>query len=240
MKNKQESNYYLARKARLLRDFNQFSTAVKGVLVSLYGEDDAEEIIQEIRREYESLIPQLPYIGGKKNRLTENLIGTTTSLALYRVLRARGETTEHIGKVHHQIVEMHLSSLPKWRFRLMRVVLSTKLGLGVIKGLLKRAAVASQRREYAEDFVFRYVEGDGRAYDFGIDYEECAIVKFFRAQGAEEFTRYVCLFDYPHSRLAGTGLVRTRTLAEGAEKCDFRFRIGREPENRQRTRVEDL
>ena len=89
-------NYYLARKTRLLRDFDRFSTAVTEVLACEYGDEDAEEVTQEIRRQYESLIPQIPYIGGKKNRLTENLIGTTASLALFKVLRARGETTERI------------------------------------------------------------------------------------------------------------------------------------------------
>jgi hypothetical protein len=138
------------------------------------------------------------------------------------------------------MVETYLSSLPKWRFCLIRAVLSTGLGQTAIKRMLKRAAAASQRREYPEGFVFHFVEGKGEAVDFGIDYTECAIVKFFKAQGADEFTRYVCLFDYPHSRLSGTGLVRTMTLAEGAEKCDFRFRIGAEPENRQKTRMEDL
>jgi hypothetical protein len=240
MKNKQKGKYYLDRKTRLLRHFDQFSTTVKEVLASQYGEDDAEEVTQEIRREYESLIPQIPYIGGMKNRLTGNLVGTTSSLAVFKVLRARGETTEYIGKLHQQMVETYLSSLPKWRFRLMRGVLSTRLGQLVIKRMLKRAAAASQRREYAEDFVFHFVEGDGQEFDFGIDYTECAVVKFFRAQGAHEFTRYVCLFDYPHSELSGTGLVRTMTLAEGAEKCDFRFRLGAEPENRQKTRIEDL
>lgn len=240
MRNKQKRNYYLARKTQLLRHFDHFSTAVKEVLASQYGEDDAEVVSQEIRRQYESLIPRIPYIGGKRNRLTENLVGTASGLAVFKVLRARGETTEHIAKLHQRMVETYLSSLPRWRFRLMRGVLSTQLGQVIIKRMLKRAAAASQRREYAEGFVFHFVEGNGEAFDFGIDYTECAIVKFFRAQGADEFTPYVCLFDYPHSRLSGTGLVRTMTLAEGAEKCDFRFRIGAEPENRQKTRIEDL
>jgi hypothetical protein len=89
------------------------------------------------------------------------------------------------------MAETYLSSLPKWRFRLMRWVLSTKLGQVVMKRMLKRAAAASQSREYAEGFVFHVVEGDGEASDFGIDYTECAIVKLFRAQEADDFKRYV-------------------------------------------------
>jgi len=91
--------------------------------------------------------------------------------------------------------------------------------------------VESQQRRYPQDFVFSYIQGDGKEFDFGIDYTECAIVNFFRAQGADEFTRYVCLYDFLNSQLTGTGLIRTKTLAEGADKCDFRFKIGREPLN---------
>jgi hypothetical protein len=221
-----------------MREFDRFSAAARPVLLARYGERAIEEMLPEIRAEYERLIPELPFIGGSRNRLTENLIGTTSSLALYIVLRGRGESPEQVGALHQEIVEAYLSALPKWRFRLMRGLLSTKVGLGLVRWSLKRAAAMSLERRYPEDFVFRYVAGRDGEFDFGLDYEACAIVNFFRRQGAQEFTRYVCLFDYPHSRLAGTGLVRTRTLAEGAETCDFRFRIGHQPENLQQTRVQ--
>ncbi len=54
-----------------------------------------------------------------------------------------------------------------------------------------------------------------------MDYTECAVCKFLHSQGADQFTLYLCLFDFPMSRFTGSGLVRTTTLVEGAEKCDF-------------------
>ena len=38
----------------------------------------------------------------------------------------------------------------------------------------------------------------------------------------------MCLADYPISEALGTGLIRKTTIAEGAERCDFRFKRGRE------------
>ena len=75
-----------------------------------------------------------------------------------------------------------------------------------------------------------YIEekGHGIFLDFGMDFTECAICKFFHAQGADEFTPFLCSLDFPMSKALGTGLVRTMTLAEGAEKCDFRYKRGRE------------
>lgn len=238
MKRNPEHNYYVARKERLLRDFIKFVGVVRQVLVTHYGKEGAAEIAQEAWQEYESLVPQIPYIGGRRNPLTTNLVGTTRGLALLKALRIREERVETIGRIYYEMMETHLSSSPSWPFWLMRMGLRTKVGQSVFKRALKRMATESQKRHYPHDFVLEYVEGKKGEFDCGIDYTECAIVKLFRSQDAGEFARYVCLYDYPKSKMTGTGLVRTMTLAEGQEMCDFRFRFGQEPVNQQNTRIE--
>jgi len=54
-------------------------------------------MVEEVRLEYENLIPQLPYIGGKQP-FTQFIIATAQFLAMYRVLRAHGRTVEETGK----------------------------------------------------------------------------------------------------------------------------------------------
>ena len=234
---KNEENYYLKRKPKLLRKFDQLARAMHQVLASYYGEEEAAGIVHAVRCEYESLVPELPYIGGRKNSLSDSLEGTAASLVLYKVMKARGENTADIGRIHQEIIETHLYSLPRWRFWMVGKIVSTGTGQRIFKHILRKRASESQQRHYAADFVFNVVEGEEGDFNFGIDYTECAIVKFFHSQGADEFTPYVCLYDYPLSRLIGTGLRRTMTLAEGEPKCDFRFRIGKEPQNFQATRI---
>ena len=41
-----------------------------------------------------------------------------------------------------------------------------------------------------------------------------------------ELAPYICAMDKVTSELLGWGLTRTMTLAEGCEKCDFRFKKG--------------
>jgi hypothetical protein len=77
--------------------------------------------------------------------------------------------------------------------------------------------------------VREHVEGDGVRFEWGMDYTECGIVKFLHSQGADEFTPYLCLTDYALFGALGIELKRTMTLAEGCEKCDFRFRKGESP-----------
>jgi hypothetical protein len=97
------------------------------------------------------------------------------------------------------------------------------------QSLSRRRAPLSQERRYAGDWVFEYVEGDGETFDWGRDYVECGIVKFLHSQGADELTPYLCLTDYALFGALGVELKRTMTLAEGCEKCDFRFKKGESP-----------
>ena len=48
------------------------------------------------------------------------------------------------------------------------------------------------------------------------------------SQGAAEVAPYFCLNDFILSRAEGTGLSRAHTLAQGHDRCDFRYKKGRE------------
>jgi hypothetical protein len=71
------------------------------------------------------------------------------------------------------------------------------------------------------------VEGNGQDFDWGVDYTECGICKFYQAQGAYELVPYLCALDFPSSEAADAGLVRTTTLGTGGLRCDFRYKYGR-------------
>ena len=74
--------------------------------------------------------------------------------------------------------------------------------------------------------MYTFVKGDGQAFDYGVDYTQCATCKFYRAEGASELAPYVCAVDKTYSQMLDRGLTRTMTLAEGYDRCDFRFKKG--------------
>jgi hypothetical protein len=219
-----EADYYTSREAELLESFDELREHTGKVLTASYGEEFSAAIDVDARREFQSLIPEIPYIGGDGNELTDELIQASMGLALYRAMKKRGKTLEEIGEVLYRTVEVMAASHPK--------LLARAIGFYQMSGFgqrpMRRAALESQERVYPADWVFSFVEADGEAFDWGIDYTECGIVKFFRAKGAEELAPYMCLADYPVSEALGTGLIRNTTIAEGAERCDFRFKRGRE------------
>jgi len=94
VKNQAADIYYTSQKPRLLKDFDKnMGKYGRKVLSSYFGDDLADAIFREARQEYEALIPKLPYIGGKKNHLTINLIQSAWLLAFYRVLQESWQDT---------------------------------------------------------------------------------------------------------------------------------------------------
>ncbi len=91
---------------------------------------------------------------------------------------------------------------------------------------LRKRAIESHQREYPDGYVYDFIEGDGKTFDYGVDYIECASCKFLARQGASELAPYLCPVDILYSEALGWGLMRTQTLAEGDSKCDFRFKKG--------------
>jgi hypothetical protein len=116
--------------------------------------------------------------------------------------------------------QKRVQSYPRFVLKLLGKVVHSPLG----KNRLKEASDKPQEHHYPGGWVSVYIEGDGEEFDFGIDYLECGLHKFFHQQGADEFTPYLCQFDYVQQRAMLTGFSRSMTLAEGAEKCDFRWK----------------
>jgi hypothetical protein len=208
---------YVSRSKDFLDLFDVHSRAWRPFLARKYGGILADEVIQHAREILEGLIPEIPYIGGDENPMTRHLIRSTTSLALYKAMKARGKSAEETGKVvYDAVVESvrHMPSTPPLN--------EEKIAKE------KRHATRSQARRYPGDWVWDFVEGDGVKFDYGYDFCECGTQKLYHAQGADEFLPFYCYLDFVTYRTPGWGFGRTMTLAEGHEKCDFRFKKGAE------------
>ncbi len=221
-------NYYRSRKSQLLREFDRKAKKAHRVLALHYGQDLVDGWDEEIRREYGALVPGLPYIGGDQNPWTDFILTTAQSVAIYRVMTAHGRTLDEVGKTLYAIAEALVGGYPKW---LLLLLGRQKFTDRYIEALKKRAT-ASEERRYPGDWVFRFVEGDGKVFDYGVDIIECGACKYAREHDAEELSAYLCLGDYPLSDAFGWGLVQTTTIAEGAKKCDFRLKRGRRVERK--------
>ena len=216
-------DYYSQEVPRLLKEFERYTATTKSILSKHFNEREVESIISETKREFEDLIPRIPYIGGKENRLSSNLEASAISLALYRVLSRYNLGIKEIGKINYDIVEASFEKTPSIVLRFFKWFRFSWFG----KRYLKRLASRTQDRQYPDDWVAEYIEGNGQDFDYGIDYTKCAICHFYEQEGAFEYAKYLCLIDFLTASIADSGLERTTTIAEGYGRCDFRWKKGR-------------
>jgi hypothetical protein len=218
-----DSEYYTTRKPELLKAFDEESQYWKPIIAIQYGEDFAHAVIETSREEFEALLPHIPYIGGDANHLTGSLVESTWYLAFYKAMKKHGKTAEETGKVLYDAALARVEDPP------IEIPLSETLTTEQLMERRRRRAERSQERRYPEDYVYKFVVGEGKEFDYGYDFLECAAQKFYHAQDADEFTPFYCFLDYPKSKM---GLSRTMTLAEGQAKCNHRFKEGRKAEFR--------
>ena len=215
------SSFYIDRKPRLLHEYDSFARYVHPTLARNFNPGDVDALVEETRQEYDRLIPQLPYIGGKRP-FTRFVIYTGLWLAIYRTASAHGKTVDEAGVLVFEIGREFLKSYPGFLKRFLGGINFSPIYLY----RLRRRAIQSQQHKYADDYVYHFVAGDGTNFDYGVDYTECASCKSLARQGAPELAQYLCPVDILYSDSLGWGLTRTMTLAEGYPKCDFRFKKG--------------
>ncbi|HLO30479.1 MAG TPA: L-2-amino-thiazoline-4-carboxylic acid hydrolase [Anaerolineales bacterium] len=216
-------NWYLKNKSRIMREVKVAIPHYKKFLVQAYGMDVAKTVVKETLQRFEDLLPELPYIGGDENILTENLYLSAAMLAMYQSLKARGKSVEEVAALIYQGTSKFYNSFP---FRLLLRWQGRQLFSQKRLDQRRRDAAISQERHYPEDWVFESVEGDGQSFQFGVDYTECGIIKYLTRQGAPELAPYLCWLDYPMCAAMRVKLVRTETIARGGERCNFRFGRG--------------
>ncbi len=203
---------------RMMRRFDRFLLQ-DDALADRYGRDQAAVMRAEMREELRRLIPQVPDIGGKQNPLTRQLVQSAGALAIYRVVLKHGDTLEDTGELLHRLFRAEVERIP----RMLRPCAKRYMFSGLRRRQALKEASRSQARRYPGDWVFERVDGDGSSFDQGRDYTECGIVKFLHAQDADALCPYLCDLDWVTAEVIGYGFQRTKTLAWGCDRCDFRM-----------------
>jgi hypothetical protein len=201
--------------AKLVGKFDRSLRRTTDVLVGMFGEENAPAMHREMLDEFRRVIPEIPYVGGRRNPYSGILRGVAWGVAMHRVVLRHGGSLHDTGELMHRRNRARLWRIP-------RVVRH-----GPVRRLFirqqERAARRSQARRYPGDWVMEVVDGDGESFDYGLDVTECGALKFLQQQRAEELLPYICDLDYVMAEAMGYELRRTKTLAWGCDRCDFRI-----------------
>lgn len=186
----------------------------------------AERVEKEARADYEELIVDIPYVGDVRYPLPNTLIESAVALSFHGALEKNGIKGEAAGDIIADAAEASIRAVPEEE----RAAAGEQQFSEGWYQLQKYAAGKSQEKLYPGDWVFEFVEGVPGEFDWGWDFAECGILKFYEAQDATKLMPYLCYQDFTASELENTGLERTTTLAKGGKVCDFRYKQGRKVE----------
>ncbi|KKM04997.1 hypothetical protein LCGC14_1758580 [marine sediment metagenome] len=186
-----ERNYYLKKKRILMRTFDMVLNIGKQILIDYFGESKFKEISITMRNDFEALIPQIPFVGGKDSRFTDTIINATSLLPLLRAFEKEGLGYYEIGKLTYNLFEAIFKVIPPTDDIFTEEYLNNE----------KARAKNSKLRKYPGDWVFDFVEGDGKTFSYGIDYSECGVHKFYKNQDAEHFMPIACIADYAQAQI---------------------------------------
>jgi len=222
MSEKNVKEYYIKKKGKLLKTFEERLEIARELLSKKFDNLKVNEIINQIKLEYEQIIPEIPYIGGQKNPTTQVLIKCVSNLALFRILEKNGFSFNEIGEFHYHFSignhKIRKEALQKAGRDPSLYPFDT-----VYLDYQKKLTEATQKRMYSYDWVMDFVEGDGKSFAWGWDVYECGVQKVFKKLGDEKYLPLICLGDHYEAEALGFGFTRTKTLGFGASMCTHRF-----------------
>jgi hypothetical protein len=222
-KNNLRTDYYIKQKPKLMEQFDKFLRITKDILVEQYTDSKAENLINQIRDNYEEIIPEIPYIGGRKNVFTSILIDCVANIPIIRILEKERFTYREIGEFTYKFWEL-VNKIRKRKLEKQGLNPTDQYFNKAFVDYMKKSAERSQKKQFTYDFVWEFVEGDGIKFDYGYNYSECGIQKIFKKLGAEKYMPFVCLADFATANVYGFGFTRTQTLGNGAPLCDHRYK----------------
>ncbi len=212
-----------------MKQFELSLQIAKDILVERFSESKSEDLINQMRSEYEDILTKMTDIGGGKHPFISTLIAKVSLLAMFRILEKEGYTYREIGEFSNTRKEIETRKEMKKIEESGGNFLDIMFSDAYIKHVKKYCEI-SQKRKYPDDWVMQFVDGTNEDFDFGYNISECAILKAYKKLGTEKYVPFACLLDFAHAHIVGYGFSRTKTIANGASGCDHRFtRIGRTP-----------
>jgi len=182
-------------------------------------------LIAEVEQRFVRLSEDTKFAATSSNPIDRRLDFTAYFLALIKVLENNGLSYEQIRAICLEITIDYVSPknrMQKWLKRLPPKLVGWDLARGLLNKFNKKVSVKGNPDGFRAVILTDKSETYGLGY--GVDILECGICKLFQKHQAGKYTSILCEVDKVTSALAGLELIRNGTIANGADKCDFRFR----------------
>ncbi len=193
------------------------ATAAQGSLSARFNRGAIRAILDDTFADYEARRSELPREASAGGRLMVHLAALT--IGLYRSLLGRGLARSEARS---------LTAGVTWRAYAKIAAVPTALSRVGARSTTDRVKRATD--------LFRYFPFSAPSYDMvdvasgadvvAFDVRRCPVAEYFLAEGLGELcVESWCNLDFPLAEMWGARLERRTTIAAGADRCEFRWRV---------------
>ncbi|MCR5061462.1 MAG: L-2-amino-thiazoline-4-carboxylic acid hydrolase [Saccharofermentans sp.] len=181
---------------------------------------EEKEIIKKAGEILPGLRSKAPDMGGKENTLAGNLDMFLLFLSFY-------EATDHrmAGEAVDEIIEDLYKHL-KWAglfLNINRKPVLSALRNYLYKSYTKYAELVSQKQSQGEwlETWGMCVNPDNKTEGYAFTLVGCPLVAYAQKYGYMDLIPHMCALDHAFAKLMHAKLIRTHTVATGADSCDY-------------------
>lgn len=236
MESDKKESYFITHKKDIQAAFSQINDGVKQYLPSICESNKVDLICGDAQTELDKLIPQLPDIGDKSVELDESMIMIAICISYYKAFKKQKLSAEVLGKMLYDLRAFQFAQMTEDEKNATTNEMFSSKRLDE----QKEWATWSLKCTHPYNWAAKFIEGDDKSFDYGTDYIECGVAKVCHKFEADELVPFICLMDLLESHELGLGLHRSKTLADGDNLCDFRFKRGRSTNRTWDTEIERI
>lgn len=191
-----------------------------------YYPDRATDLLSEIEKHYTEVSKNTAFALTSKNPMDRRLDFSAYFLSFIMTLDRVGESFLRIRELCLEITTQYVqpkNRLHAWWKTVMPKLVSSWVGQKLIKSFAKKIGT----NDNPEGFIARIITDKKETFGlgYGVDIIECGICKLFQKHNYSRYASILCEVDKITTSLAGLEMIRNGTIANGAEKCDFRYKL---------------
>ena len=209
---------YYVKKSRWIKKL--YNTCTNWLMddMLMFNQQFRDETRSLIQAEYDNIINNLPYIGGRKNIFTVIIILNGWFVCVYRSLKHK-LPIDVIAYLNRKVSMRLFHKVPRFLGVFIGGVAFKKIG----QNFLYKQAQLTQKKMYKSDFVYVF---DTVTTTF--TFSECAVHKYYEQENANELKPYCNFADPLYSAYFQMGCRADHTFAQGYNECILSYDRHRE------------
>lgn len=184
---------------------------VYGYTAEALPEIDIRQFKRKHRDEYGKMLKRTPSVGSMK----DNMFAPVMYLACYGFSYYKADPEKITMEVFDGMIDAICRSDVMKKAYAGKNCFSQKEIYKYVRG-----SERSKKKEYPMDWVFDF-SYDLSVPEYFVTHHECGVCKIARQENLMFIMPHMCVMDYPTIEYKGGKLIRSKTLGNGDDCCDF-------------------